>query len=127
MDSFKKAENIEQIAIFGSAHASQDGELVKEVMEVSKKLAEAGYIIVDGGGPGVMRAATIGAKSVGGKVIGVTFKADKIMHYEGRDPLNNFDIEIETKNFVERTLTLMREGQVYVIFNGGTGTISEFG
>lgn len=90
-------------------------------------LAEAGYTVVDGGGPGLMRAATEGAKNGGGKVIGVTFYPEDEMNYEGRDPKNLFDEEIKTENFVERTLTLMKEGQVYVIFNGGTGTISEFG
>lgn len=128
MDNKKvKAENIEQIAIFGSAHADLDSDIVKEVFEVSKRLALAGYIVVDGGGPGVMRAATMGAKSVGGKVIGITLQADTYMHYEGRDSENKFDIEIKAKNYVERTLALMREGQVYIIFKGGTGTISEFG
>lgn len=126
-DTLKKAKNIEQVAMFGSAHASPDSELVKEVKEVSKRLAKAGYILVDGGGPGVMRAATQGAKSVGGKVIGIVLEADEHMHYEGRDPENKFDIEIKATNFVERTIALMREGQVYVVFNGGTGTISEFG
>lgn len=122
-----KAKNIEQVAIFGSSHTPFDGELTKQAFEVSKKLAEAGYIVVDGGGPGVMRAATEGAKAGGGKVIGIVLEADQNMRYEGRDPQNLFDIEIRAKNYVERTLALMREGQVYVIFNGGTGTISEFG
>lgn len=122
-----KAKNIEQVAIFGSSHTSFDSELAKQAYEVSKKLAEAGYIVVDGGGPGVMRAATEGAKSADGKVIGIVLEADINMHYEGRDPKNLFDIEIRAKNYVERTLALMREGQVYVVFNGGTGTISEFG
>lgn len=127
MDNLKKAKNIEQVAIFGSSHASLDSELAKEAYGVCKKLAEAGYIVVDGGGPGIMRAATMGAKSVGGKVIGVILQADEQIHYEGRDPENKVDIEINAKNYVERTIALMREGQVYVVFNGGTGTISEFG
>ncbi len=128
MDNKKiKAKNIEQVTIFGSAHAPDNGEVAKQAYEVSKKLAEAGYIVVDGGGPGVMRAATLGAKSAGGKVIGIVLEADTYMHYEGQDPKNKFDIEIKAKNYVERTLALMREGQVYVIFKGGTGTISEFG
>lgn len=125
--NIQKAEDIDQIAIFGSSHAKEGSSLVKEVFEVCKALAQAGYIVVDGGGPGVMRAATIGAKSAGGKVIGVTFQGDKRMHYEGRDPQNLFDVEIKTGNYVERTLALLGQGQVYVVFNGGTGTISEFG
>lgn len=125
--TLRKAKNIEQVAIFGSSHAALDSQLTKDTFAVSKKLAEVGYIVVDGGGPGVMRAATEGAKSVGGKVIGIVLEADEHIHYEGRDPENKFDIEIKAKNYVERTISLMREGQVYVVFNGGTGTISEFG
>lgn len=122
-----KAELIHHIAIFGSSHTEEGSPLYKQAFEVCKKLAEVGYIVADGGGPGVMRAASLGAKSAGGKVIGVTFSADKGMHYEGKDPFNIMDVEIKTDNFVERTLTLLKEGQVYVVFNGGTGTIAEFG
>lgn len=122
-----KAETINQVAIFGSSHIDESDPLFKEAFEVCKKLAEAGYVIVNGGGPGVMRAASMGAKTAGGKVIGVTFQADPKMHFEGRDQLNKVDVEIKTKNYLERTLMLLKEGQVYIIFNGGTGTISEFG
>lgn len=125
--NIKKAKSIDQVAIFGSAHTSSEGLLGREVYEVCKKLAEAGYTIVDGGGPGVMRAATNGAHAGGGKVIGITFKATKGMNYEGRDLSNKFDIEIKCRNYVERTLSLLKSGQVYICFNGGTGTISEFG
>lgn len=125
----QKAQTIQHVAIFGSAHAPLDGSLVKEVIKVCKMLAETGYTIIDGGGPGVMRAATIGAKLGGGKVIGVTLYPAKndLLEFEGRDSKNVVDREIKTTNYVQRTLTLMREGQVYVVFNGGTGTISEFG
>lgn len=120
-------QSIKQVAIFGYADASENTELFKDVREVTKTLAQAGYIVVDGGGPGVMRAATIGAKEGGGKVIGVTLYTEDIPHFEGRDPKNLFDKEIKTKTYVERTLALMKAGQVYVVFKGGSGTISEFG
>lgn len=123
----KKALTIQNVAIFGYADAPEHSELYKSVREVTKCLAEAGYTVVDGGGPGVMRAATIGAKEGGGRVIGVTLYAEDIPNFEGRDPKNLFDEEIKTKTYVGRTLALMRTGQVYIVFNGGTGTISEFG
>ncbi len=126
-DKAKKALTVQNVAIFGYADALENGHLFDAVRGVSKKLAEAGYVVVDGGGPGVMRAATIGAKEGGGKVIGVTLYSEDIPNFEGRDPKNLFDEEIKTTNFVERTLALMKTGQVYVVFNGGTGTISEFG
>ncbi len=123
----KKAGTIQYVAIFGFADSSENDELFKTVREVTKKLAETGYTVVDGGGPGVMRAATIGAKEGGGKVIGVTLYSEDIPNFEGRDPKNLFDQEIKTTNYVERTLALMRTGQIYVIFNGGSGTLSELG
>lgn len=122
-----KAHSIKNIAIFGYADAAEKGELFQDVRKVSRELAKAGYTVVDGGGPGVMRAATIGAKEGGGKVIGVTLELEDIPYFEGRDPKNLFDQEIKTRDYVERTIALMETGQVYVIFNGGTGTISEFG
>lgn len=122
----QKALTIENIAIFGYADAKPADRLFESVVKVAEELALAGYTIIDGGGPGVMRAATIGAKKGGGKAIAVTLHAKDLTHFEGRDPKNKFDVEIETKTYVERTLTLMKEGQIYVIFNGGTGTISEF-
>jgi uncharacterized protein (TIGR00730 family) len=122
-----KAQSVETVAIFGYADALVRGNLYKSVFEVAKRLAEAGYMVVDGGGPGVMRAATLGAKEAGGKVLAVTLHPTDMPNFEGRDPKNIFDKEIVTHTYVERTLTMMEHGQIYVIFNGGTGTISEFG
>lgn len=118
---------IKSVAIFGYGDATDNDTLFKSVIEVSKELALAGYTVVDGGGPGVMKAATLGAKQGGGKVIGVTLYPKDMPKFEGRDPNNLFDEEIRTESYVERTLTLMMQGQAYIVFNGGTGTISEFG
>ena len=121
-----KATTIQNVAIFGHADTKPTDPLFEEVVNVAYLLAKAGYTIVDGGGPGVMRAASNGAKKAGGKVIAVTLHSKDLTHFEGRDPDNVYDEEIETKSYVERTLVLMKEGQVYVVFRGGTGTISEF-
>lgn len=122
-----RAERIKNIAIFGYADTSNKDDLFQDVFKVSKRLAEAGYTIVDGGGPGVMLAASLGAKQGDGKVIGVTLYPKDMKKFEGKDPKNLLDKEIKTDTYIERTLTLMKQGQVYVIFKGGTGTISEFG
>lgn len=118
---------IDRVAIFGFADAKEGDELYDAAKATAKALAEAGYTVVDGGGPGVMKAATEGAKLVGGKVIGVTFHPKDARNFEGRDPKNKVDEEITTKSYIERTVRLMEQGQAYVIFNGGSGTISEFG
>lgn len=123
----EKAQTIQNVAILGYADTVEKDRLFKDVFNVGNALATAGYVVVDGGGPGVMLAATMGAKEAGGKVVGVTLYPKDMPNFEGKDPRNLLDVEIKTDSYVERTLTLMKEGQVYVIFQGGTGTISEFG
>jgi uncharacterized protein (TIGR00730 family) len=120
-------KKIKQISYFGFADAAPNDPLYKEAFECAKFLTKKGFVAINGGGPGVMRAVSEGAKAVGGKAIGVTFYPEDITNYEGRDPENPMDEEIETKNYLERTMKLPELGDAYVIFRGGTGTISEFG
>lgn len=122
----EKAQGIEQVAIFGFADTKPQESLYQQAYRVAYVLAKAGYTVVDGGGPGVMEAASRGAKAADGRVIGVTLDAHDTANFESRDLNNPIDEEIKTKSYVERTLTLLREGQVYVIFNGASGTMSEF-
>lgn len=120
-------KKIKQISYFGFADAAPNDPLYKEAYECAKFLTKKGFVAINGGGPGVMRAVSEGAKAVGGKAIGVTFYPEDITNYEGRDPENPMDEEVETKNYLERTMKLLELGDAYVIFRGGTGTISEFG
>lgn len=111
----------------GYADAQPGDVLFEEVVNVAELCAKHGYTIINGGGPGVMKASTMGVKKAGGKAIGVTFYPKDIPVFEGRDEENKVDSLIVTNNYLERTLKLLELGQAYVIFNGGTGTISEFG
>ncbi|MBI3396876.1 LOG family protein [Candidatus Woesebacteria bacterium] len=126
MDNSKKRK-IKQISYFGFADAAPNDPLYKEAYECSKYLTSKGFAAINGGGPGTMRAVSEGAKAAGGRAIGVTFYPKDITNFEGRDPYNPLDIEIKTKNYLERTLKLLELGDAYVVFRGGTGTISEFG
>ena len=118
---------IERVTFFGYADAKEADDPFKAAFDVAKLCAKRGYTIVNGGGPGVMKASTLGAKSVGGRAIGITFYPKDIPVFEGRDESNKVDELIVCKNYLERTLKLLEVGQIHVIFNGGTGTISEFG
>lgn len=120
-------KKIRQISYLGFADAKPGDPLFKEAYECSKYLTSKGYVAINGGGPGTMRAVSEGAKDAGGTAVGVTFYPKDITNYEGRDKNNPFDIEIKTKNYLERTLKLLEMGDAFVIFRGGTGTISEFG
>lgn len=119
--------NIKHISYFGFADAAPNDPLYAEAYECSKFLTSKGFVAINGGGPGTMRAVSEGAKAGGGMAIGVTFYPKDITNFEGRDPGNPMDQEIVTKNYLERTLKLLELGDVYVVFKGGTGTISEFG
>ena len=118
---------IRVVTCLGFADAHEDEPLYRDAYEVGEALATAGYVVANGGGPGVMRATSKGAKSAGGKVIGVTFYPKDVALFEGRDKKNPIDEEFKTESYLERTLKLLDVGQAYVIFKGGTGTISEFG
>lgn len=121
------APKIQRLTFLGYADTIPGDELFEQAVEVSKLCAEKGFTIVNGGGPGVMQASTVGAKKAGGKAIGVTFYPKDMPVFEGRDEENKVDQLIVCDNYLERTLKLLELGQIHIIFNGGTGTISEFG
>lgn len=118
---------IKNIAFFGDADISETDETYKAAFDVAEVLAKAGYVVVDGGGPGVMQAATSGAVKGGGKTISVTFDPVNAPGYEGKYVGNVTDTEVVTTNYIERMFKLMEYGDVFIIFKGGTGTISELG
>lgn len=126
-DYMRKREKVNNIAFFGDANVEEDSTIYQEAFETAKFLAEKGYTIVNGGGPGVMKASTEGAESVGGDTIAVTFYPENAPGFEGRYVGNEADREVETENYVERMFTLMENGDLFIIFKGGTGTISELG
>lgn len=130
MDESKKyagKKYIKNVAFFGDADISEADETYKAAFDVAQLLAEKGYVTVDGGGPGVMQAATSGAKQGGGETITVTFDPVNAPGYEGKYIGNVPDEEVVTTNYIERMFKLMEYGDTFVIFKGGSGTISEFG
>lgn len=118
---------ISKITFLGYADAKEADDPFKAAFEVARLCAKRGLTVVNGAGPGVMKAATLGAHSAGGQAIGITFYPKDLPMFEGRDESNKVDQLIVMENYLERTLKLLEVGQIHVIFNGGTGTISEFG
>ena len=118
---------IKNIAFFGDADISEADETYIAAFDVAEALAKEGYVVVDGGGPGVMEAATSGAKKAGGKTISVTFDPASAPGFEGKYIGNVTDKEVVTTNYIERMFKLMEYSDMFVIFKGGSGTVSEFG
>lgn len=119
--------NVNKVAFLGFAESKPEDPEYLAAFTTAKLVAESGYVVVNGGGPGVMRASTEGAHAGGGKAIGITFYPKDLPHFEGRDKENHFDEEVVTENYIERTLTMLNEVDIHVFFNGGSGTVSEFG
>lgn len=116
------------VAFLGGAQIMPGDKTYTDAYLTARYLAQLGLTIFNGGGPGVMRASTEGAKSVGGRVIGVTcYPKIPYLNWDGRDPNNLFDEEIVTSDYFERTKQLLIRSDIHIIFRGGTGTISEFG
>jgi ribulose-phosphate 3-epimerase len=127
-DGTKKPRKIRKVAFLGGASWQEDDQVFKDAVETAKLLCLSGYEIINGGGPGVMRAATIGAHEAGGRSLAVTYHPNKIKkNYEGVDPLNKFDEEIYTLDYFDRTKVMLQNSDVHIIFNGSSGTISELG
>lgn len=123
----KKDVVFKKVAFFGDAAVLPKSDYYQTAYHVAKKLAKLGYTIVNGGGPGIMDAATRGAESVDGKTVSVTFYPQHATGFEGRYLANTTDKEIKTHNYIDRMFKLMEESDIFLIFQGGTGTISELG
>lgn len=117
---------IQNIAMFGSADVDEQHPLYQEAFKVARYLAYQGKIVVNGGGPGVMQAATLGAQAAGGKTIAVTFYPKDMPEFEGRAQENKVDVEIKTANYIERMFGLIDKSDAFICFQGGTGTLSEW-
>lgn len=126
-DKYASKQFIKKIAFFGDANITETDETYKAAFDVAEALAKERYIIVDGGGPGVMHAATSGAEKAQGETITVTFDPVNAPGYEGKYVGNVPDEEVVTTNYIERMFKLMEYGDAFIIFKGGSGTISEFG
>jgi uncharacterized protein (TIGR00730 family) len=119
---------IKKIAIFGDAEALEKQLHYKSAYKIAKILAEKGIEVVNGGGPGVMEAATLGAKDGEGKSTIVTINPKKVpKNFEGTSikNLKNATKIIRTQNFDQRILKLLDVADAYIVMKGGTGTLLE--
>ncbi len=126
----KTNKMIKRVAFFGDATLTEDSLEYQKALTTAALLSVNGYIIVNGGGSGIMAAATEGAKSVKGEVeIVIIDETKQPDNYEGIDK-ENFEyaqIKHVTDNYPARLSKLMEVADAYVVFKGGTGTLSEVG
>ncbi len=107
------------VSIFGSGKVKENSNEYKEAYNLGKLIAEAGYTLCNGGYGGIMEATAKGAKSKGGKTIGV------LVESFGTESNEYIDEKIITKSLFDRLSTLIKLGQAYIILPGATGTLVE--
>lgn len=128
MTSSYKFNHLHSITFFGWSESHPGDAVYEAARDVAFLCAKHGLTVVSGGFGGEMEAAAKGAKEGGGKAIGVTFYPTLATNFEaGKEASEYLDHEVKTKTYLERTLRLIALGDAFICFNGGTGTLSEWG
>jgi len=108
------------IGVFGSARTAPDHPSYAVAEEVGAKLAQAGFAVITGGGPGAMEAANKGASQAGGVSVGLGIE----LPFE--TGLNQWvDKGIHFRYFFARKTMFVKYAQGFVVLPGGLGTFDE--
>jgi uncharacterized protein (TIGR00730 family) len=108
------------VTVFGSARFPEDHRWYALGRETGRKLAESGFAVMTGGGPGIMEAANRGAKEGGGMSIGCNIE---LPHEQ--DPNPYLDLWVEFRYFFVRKVMLVKYSSAFVVLPGGFGTMDE--
>lgn len=123
VEGFEKMAKIGPcVSIFGSARTKAENKYYGMAENIAAKLAEKGYGIITGGGPGIMEAGNKGAHSVNGKSVGLNIDLPFEQFdnpYIDSDKLINFDY------FFVRKVMFVKYAQGFVVLPGGFGTLDE--
>jgi hypothetical protein len=121
VDGFETLSEIyPAVSVFGSARVAETDPVYEMAREVGRHLAEAGFAVITGGGPGVMEAANRGAAEAGGKSVGLSIHLPK---EQASNPYAN--VRIDFRYFFIRKVMFVKYAVAYVILPGGFGTMDE--
>jgi uncharacterized protein (TIGR00730 family) len=108
------------VTVFGSARVKPDQPHYGAARELGRKLAEAGFAVITGGGPGIMEAANLGAREAGGLSIGCNIELP-FEQYANRYA----NLSINFRYFFVRKTMFVKYSEGFAIFPGGFGTLDE--
>ncbi len=108
------------VTVFGSARTRPGSKEYQQAEEIGAALADEGFAVITGGGPGIMEAANKGAKQAGGMSVGLGIE----LPFE--QGLNKYvDLGINFRYFFARKTMFVKYSQAYVCLPGGFGTLDE--
>jgi len=111
------------VSIFGSARTKPGAPYYKLAESIAKKIAENGYGVITGGGPGIMEAGNRGAHLAGGTSVGLNIT---LPHEQHDNPYIDSDKNIGFDYFFVRKVMFVKYAQGFVVMPGGFGTLDEF-
>ncbi|MBZ8177012.1 TIGR00730 family Rossman fold protein [Corynebacterium poyangense] len=110
----------EAVTVFGSARVTPDNPWYQKGMHLGRSLADAGYAVVTGGGPGLMEAPNRGASEAGGLSVGLGIE----LPFEQK--LNQWvDLGLNFRYFFARKTMFLKYSEAFVCLPGGFGTLDE--
>ncbi|MDM8538679.1 TIGR00730 family Rossman fold protein [Desulfobacterales bacterium HSG17] len=118
---FGPYRQVKKVTVFGSARIMPDESAYKTAVSLGKKLQQAGYMVITGGGPGIMQAVNegAGARYSFGINIQLPFE-QKANHIVDGNPKS-----VSYKYFFNRKVAFIKEAHAVVLFPGGFGTLDE--
>ena len=123
VDGFEKLAKIGPcVSIFGSARTKEDNPYYQTTVDIARLLAEKGYGVISGGGPGIMEAANKGAYEAGGKSVGLNIE---LPFEQFHNRYIDHDKLMEFNYFFVRKVMFTKYSQGYIVMPGGFGTMDE--
>jgi uncharacterized protein (TIGR00730 family) len=114
------AEVAAAVTVFGSARTGEADPMYQAARDLGRRLAEAGFAVITGGGPGIMEAANRGASEAGGLSIGCNIELPR------EQGLNAYvGLSVNFRYFFCRKTMFLKYASGFVLFPGGFGTLDE--
>jgi uncharacterized protein (TIGR00730 family) len=108
------------VSIFGSARTKPDDPHYALCIDIARRLSDAGFAVISGGGPGIMEAANRGAFDGASPSVGLNIE---LPHEQHGNPWQ--DISLSFRHFFARKVAFVKYADAYVVLPGGFGTLDE--
>ncbi|WP_035997912.1 TIGR00730 family Rossman fold protein [Paraburkholderia caribensis] len=108
------------VSIYGSARLKPNSPYYKLATQIARKLSDAGFAVISGGGPGIMEAANKGAHAGKAPSVGLNIE---LPHEQSGNQWQ--DISLRFRHFFTRKVTFVKNSDAVIVMPGGFGTLDE--
>ncbi|WP_153099936.1 TIGR00730 family Rossman fold protein [Paraburkholderia hayleyella] len=108
------------VSIYGSARLKPESPYYQLAMQIARKLSDAGFAVISGGGPGIMEAANQGAHAGKSPSVGLNIE---LPHEQSGNQWQ--DISLRFRHFFTRKVTFVKNSDAVIVMPGGFGTLDE--